>query len=162
MKGKAHLYRRDHINTDEIIPARYLTSDKEEELASHAMEDLDTGFVERVSPGDLLVAARDFGCGSSREHAVWALRGAGIVAIIAESFARIFFRNCINNGILAIECPDISKKVEDGDLLEIAISRGIILNRTKGEEYLFTPIPRFAEEILQAGGLMNYLLEKGV
>jgi len=107
MTGKAHVYARDHINTDEIIPARYLVTDDESELAAHAMEDLDASFVGRVGAGDMIVAGRDFGCGSSREHAVWALRGAGIGCVIADSFARIFFRNAVNNGFPVVECAGI-------------------------------------------------------
>ena len=140
--GKAHVYGRAHINTDEIIPARYLTTDKEEELAKHAMEDLDKDFINKVKKGDFIIAGDDFGCGSSREHAIWALRGAGIKAVIANTFARIFYRNAINNGFLAIECKDISKKVKNGDELEIDIAKGVIKNLTKKEEYKFTPLPK--------------------
>ena len=157
MKGKAHIYGRAHINTDEIIPARYLTTDKEEELAKHAMEDLDNDFINKVKKGDFIVAGDDFGCGSSREHAVWALRGAGIKAVIANTFARIFYRNAINNGFLAIECKDISKKVKNGDELEINIGEGIIKNLTKKEQYKFTPLPKFVLDIMKAGGLLNYI-----
>ncbi len=160
MKGKAHVYDRKHINTDEIIPARYLNIDKEEELAKHAMEDIDTEFVNKVKPGDFLVAADDFGCGSSREHAVWALRGAGIGIILADNFARIFYRNCLNNGLLAVECPEISKKVNDLDDLEIDLKSGKIINHSKGENYEFTPLSDFAMKLISAGGLMNYI-EKG-
>ena len=156
MKGKSHVYGRAHINTDEIIPARYLTTDKEEELAKHAMEDLDKDFINKVKKGDFIITGDDFGCGSSREHAVWALRGAGIKAVIANTFARIFYRNAINNGFLAIECKDISKKVKNGDELEINIEKGIIKNLTKKEEYKFTPLPKFVVDIMKAGGLLNY------
>lgn len=160
MKGFAHIYGRAHINTDEIIPARYLTTDKEEELAKHAMEDLDSNFVKNVKKGDFIIAGDDFGCGSSREHAVWALRGAGIKAVIANSFARIFYRNAINNGFLAIECKDISKKVKNKDELEIDIEKGIIKNLTKKEEYKFTPLPKFFLDIMKAGGLLGYIGKK--
>ena len=129
MKGAAHVYKKDDINTDEIIPARYLTSDKEEELAQHAMEDLDTNFIKKVKKGDFIVAKENFGCGSSREHAIWALRGSGVKAVIANSFARIFYRNAINNGFLAIECKDIANKVKDNDELEIDIKSGKIKNK---------------------------------
>ena len=111
LKGKAHVYKKDDINTDEIIPARYLNSDKEEELAKHAMEDLDTEFINKVQDGDFIVSRENFGCGSSREHAIWALRGSGVKAVIANSFARIFYRNAINNGFLAIECKNIGEKI---------------------------------------------------
>ena len=160
MKGKAHVYKREHINTDEIIPARYLNTDNEEELAKHAMEDIDRDFVKRVKKGDFIVASDDFGCGSSREHAVWALRGAGIKAVIANSFARIFFRNCINNGMLAIECEGSYKKIRTGDELEIDIKKGVIKNIGKKEEYRFTPIADFAIKIIKAGGLLDYIAKK--
>jgi 3-isopropylmalate/(R)-2-methylmalate dehydratase small subunit len=160
MKGIAHNYPRAHINTDEIIPARYLNIDQEQELAKHAMEDLDHDFVKKVKTGDYIIAGEDFGCGSSREHAVWALRGAGIQAIIAETFARIFYRNCINNGFLAIECKNISRKVQSGDELEIDIKKGIIRNLSKNENYQFQPIPDFAREIIDAGGLLNFIKKR--
>jgi len=157
MKGTAHTYPRAHINTDEIIPARYLNMDQEQELAKHAMEDLDRNFIKRVKTGDFIVAGEDFGCGSSREHAVWALRGVGIRAIIADTFARIFYRNCINNGFLAIECKNISRKVRSGDELEIDIEKGSIRNLSKNETYQFHPIPDFAQKIIEAGGLLNFI-----
>jgi len=160
MTGKAHCYKRDHINTDEIIPARYLNMDKEADLAEHAMEDIDTDFIKRVKMGDMIVAGEDFGCGSSREHAVWALRGAGVRAVIADTFARIFYRNCINNGFIAIECKGISQKVETGDTLEIDVEKGIIKNLTKKEQYEFLAIPEFAREIIDAGGLLDYISRK--
>jgi len=160
MTGKAHCYKRDHINTDEIIPARYLNMDKEADLAKYAMEDIDTDFIKRVKMGDMIVAGEDFGCGSSREHAVWALRGAGVRAVIADTFARIFYRNCINNGFIAIECKGISQKVETGDTLEIDVEKGIIKNLTKKEQYEFLAIPEFAREIIDAGGLLDYISRK--
>ncbi len=157
MKGRAHVYKKDHINTDEIIPARYLTSDQEEELAKYAMEDIDSKFVEKVREGDFIISADDFGCGSSREHAVWALRGAGIRAVIANNFARIFYRNCINNGIPAIECPGIVDKVQNGDEINIMLEDGIIHNITTGEKIKFIPIADFAQKMMKAGGLMKYI-----
>jgi len=161
MKGTIHLYKKDDINTDEIIPARYLNSDKEEELAQHAMEDLDVNFVKKVKKGDFIIAKENFGCGSSREHAIWALRGSGVKAVIANSFARIFYRNAINNGFLAIECKDIANKVNDQDELEINIKQGKIKNLTKNEEYEFTPLPEFAIQLMEAGGLINYIKKNG-
>ena len=161
MTGKAHVYKRAHINTDEIIPARYLNMDKEEDLAKYAMEDLDENFVKNVEPGDFIIAGEDFGCGSSREHAVWALRGAGIKAVIADTFARIFYRNCINNGFLPIECKNISRKVSNGDELEIDIKSGTINNLTTNEKYKFQPLPEFAMEIIMDGGLMDHITKKG-
>jgi len=157
MQGKAHVYKRAHINTDEIIPARYLTTDNEKELAKHAMEDIDPEFIKKVRPGDFIVGGADFGCGSSREHALWALRGTKVTGIIAESFARIFFRNAINNGFLAIECPCVSDKVEDGDLIRIDLKFGLIINITKNEKYQFAPVPQFIKDIIKAGGLLNHL-----
>ena len=157
MNGKAHVYDRGHINTDEIIPARYLNMDKEEDLARHALEDLDTEFINRVNEGDFIIAAEDFACGSSREHAVWAIRGCGVRAVIADTFARIFYRNCINNGFLAIECKGISKKVKTGDELQIDIQNGVIRNLTQNQEYEFQPLPKFALDMIEAGGLINYI-----
>jgi len=160
MKGFAHSYPRAHINTDEIIPARYLNIDQENDLAEHAMEDIDPDFVKNVRKGDIIVAGEDFGCGSSREHAVWALRGAGVRAVIADTFARIFYRNCINNGFLAVECRNVSEKIQTGDELEIDVKGGEIRNLTQNEEYTFLPIPEFAQEIIDAGGLLNYIARK--
>ena len=155
MKGRAHVYPRAHINTDEIIPARYLTSDDEAELATHAMEDIDAEFVKSVCAGDFVVSSQDFGCGSSREHAVWALRGAGVQAVIADSFARIFFRNAINNGYAAIELPGASEKISSGDELEVDLEKGYIRNVTTSETYAFTPFPLFVVEMLRCGGLLR-------
>jgi 3-isopropylmalate/(R)-2-methylmalate dehydratase small subunit len=159
MRGNAHVYNRGHINTDEIIPARYLNVHDEAELATHAMEDLDKDFVARVKPGDIVIAGDDFGCGSSREHAVWALRGAGVAAVIANNFARIFFRNSINNGFPSIESDGIAAKIETGDVLELDLKAGTIVNETKGETYGFTPMADFAIEIMEKGGLLEYIRE---
>ncbi len=155
MTGKAFVYNRDHINTDEIIPARYLNTDDEKELASHAMEDIDTSFVSRVQPGDIIISSNDFGCGSSREHAVWALRGAGVSCVVAESFARIFYRNAINNGFPVVECKGIADGVSDGDEIEIHLREGILKNNTTGKEFTFIPLPDFAFNISDAGGLLE-------
>lgn len=160
MCAKAHVYKRDHINTDEIIPARYLNDDRESELAKHAMEDLDVDFVKNVEAGDFIIAGEDFGCGSSREHAVWALRGAGVKVVVADTFARIFYRNCLNNGFLAIECKDLKNKVETNDEMEIDVATSILKNKTKNEEYSFTPLPQFALDIIKAGGLLDYVAKK--
>ena len=157
MKGKAHVYVRDDINTDEIIPARYLNSDKEEELAKHAMEDLDKDFINKVKDGDVIVAGEDFGCGSSREHAVWAIRGAGVQTVIAKSFARIFYRNAINNGFYLIESPDALEKVSTGDELEIDYKTGTIKNKTTGSDIKFKPLPDFALDIIKDGGLLEHI-----
>jgi 3-isopropylmalate/(R)-2-methylmalate dehydratase small subunit len=159
MRGRAHVYNRANINTDEIIPARYLNTHDEAELATHAMEDVDPDFVNRAEPGDIIVSADDFGCGSSREHAVWAIRGAKVSAVIANNFARIFFRNCINNGFPAIESAGIAERVETGDDLEIDLRGGQIVNHTKGETYDFVPIADFALDIMNKGGLLEYIKE---
>ena len=156
----AHVYKRDHINTDEIIPARYLNTDDEAELASHCMEDLDKGFVGKVQAGDIIVAGEDFGCGSSREHAVWAIRGAGIQSVIAKSFARIFYRNAINNGFYVIETPDGLEKIKDGDELEVNYKAGLIKNKTADVDISFSPLPDFALEIINNGGLLNYITKQ--
>ena len=155
MPGRVHLFDRQHINTDEIIPARYLNVHDEAQLAKHAMEDLDGEFIRRVQPGDLIVAGEDFGCGSSREHAVWALRGAGVQAVIADSFARIFYRNAVNNAFYAVELPGISQRVHDGDLLEVDIVQGEVTNITQGKTYSFPPFSPFVQGIYQAGGLLK-------
>ena len=155
MKGKAHVYKRSHINTDEIVPARYLVTDDERELALHAMEDIDPGFVKLVKKGDIIVAGRDFGCGSSREHAVWALRGAGVSCVIAESFARIFYRNAVNNGFPAIECVGITGEVETGDELEVELNGGVMKNISSGKKITFIPMPDFVLKIAEAGGLLR-------
>lgn len=160
MCAKAHVYKRNHINTDEIIPARYLNDDTETELAKHAMEDLDEDFIKKVKDGDFIIAGEDFGCGSSREHAVWALRGAGVKVVAADSFARIFYRNCLNNGFLAIECKGLSEKVDSGDEMEINVEKSVLINKTKDEQYDFTPLPQFALDIIEAGGLLDYLARK--
>lgn len=161
MKGQVLLYRKDHINTDEIIPARYLNTADEKELANHAMEDIDTNFVNKVKPGDIIVAGNDFGCGSSREHAVLALRGSGIQAVIAKSFARIFFRNAINNGFLAIQA-DLANEVYEDDDLEINVSKGEITNLTKNRTYTFNPLPEFLMEIINSGGLLKNISQKDI
>ena len=156
----AHVYKRDHINTDEIIPARYLNTDDEMELASHCMEDLDKNFVGKVAEGDVIVAGEDFGCGSSREHAVWAIRGAGVKTVIAKTFARIFYRNAINNGFYLIESPDAIDKINDGDELEIDYETGVINNKTAGVNIAFQPLPDFALEIIKDGGLLEHITKK--
>lgn len=155
--AKAHVYRRDHINTDEIIPARYLNTDDQAELAKYCLEDLDPDFVNKVKPGDCIVAGEDFGCGSSREHAVWAIRGAGIQTVIAKSFARIFYRNAINCGFYIIESADAVEKISDGDELEIDYKAGLIRNKTTNIDIKFNPLPDFALEIINDGGLLEHI-----
>lgn len=158
--SKAHVYKRDHINTDEIIPARYLNTDDEAELAKHCMEDIDAEFISKVNPGDIIVAGDDFGCGSSREHAVWALRGAKVQTIIASSFARIFYRNCINNGFYLIESAQAAEKIGSGDEIEIDYGNGLIKNLTAGIDIEFKPLPDFAVEIINNGGLLEHIKKK--
>ncbi len=158
--SKAHVYKRDHINTDEIIPARYLNTDDEKELAKHCMEDLDKDFVKKVKPGDVIVAGDDFGCGSSREHAIWAIRGAKVQTVIAKSFARIFYRNAINCGFYLIELPDTIEKISNGDELKIDYEKGLIKNKSTGKDIRFNPLPDFALEIINAGGLLEHIKTK--
>jgi len=158
--SKAHVYNRNNINTDEIIPARYLNTDDRAELARHCLEDLDGDFVNKVSKGDVIVAGEDFGCGSSREHAVWAICGAGVTTVIAKSFARIFYRNAINNGFYLIESSDAPEKIEDGDELQIDFKAGTIKNKTAGTEIVFNPLPDFALEIINDGGLLEHITKK--
>ena len=157
---KAHVYKRDHINTDEIIPARYLNTDDMAELAKHCMEDLDAGFVDKSAAGDIIVAGDDFGCGSSREHAVWALQGAKVGGIIAQSFARIFYRNAINCGFYCIELPGAAGKINDGDKITIDYKQGVIKNVTAGVDINFEPLPDFALEIINAGGLLKHIKKR--
>jgi len=155
--AKAHVYQRDHVNTDEIIPARYLNTDDEQELAKHCLEDLDAGFMSKVQAGDVIVAGDDFGCGSSREHAVWAIRGAKVQTVIARSFARIFYRNAIDCGFYLIESADAVEKIGDGDEIEIDYDAGTIQDKTTGAEIGFQPLPDFALEIIKDGGLLNHI-----
>jgi len=159
---KAHVYNRDHINTDEIIPARYLNTDDEAELARHCLEDLDEHFVDKVGEGDVIVAGEDFGCGSSREHAVWAIRGAKVQTVIAKSFARIFYRNAINCGFYLIESADALEKINDGDELGIDYKNGLLKNKTTGTDIKFNPLPDFALEIINDGGLLDHIIKETV
>ena len=155
--SKAHVYDRDHVNTDEIIPARYLNTDDEKELATHCMEDLDADFVNKAKPGDVIIAGEDFGCGSSREHAVWSIRGAKIQTVIAKTFARIFYRNAINCGFYLIELPEALEKISDGDEIDIDYEKGLIKNSTTGKDITFAPLPDFALDIINDGGLLNHI-----
>lgn len=152
-QGRVHTYG-DNVDTDVIIPARYLNTSSHEELAAHCMEDIDQDFVSRVRPGDILVARKNFGCGSSREHAPIAIKASGISCVIASTFARIFYRNAINIGLAILECPEASEKIEAGDEVSIDFDTGLITNATKGETYQANPFPDFIKEIIQAGGLM--------
>ena len=155
LKGKVHKYGAD-VNTDVIIPARYLNISETTELAKHCMEDIDQEFLKRVQPGDIIMATTNFGCGSSREHAPLAIKGAGISCVIAKSFARIFFRNSIDTGLPLLECEEAVDKTEAGDLLEVDLSSGKIKNLTKGLEFAAKPYPDFMSELISAGGLIEH------
>ena len=153
-EGKAHRYGRD-IDTDVIIPARYLNTSDPQELAKHAMEDLDTEFVNKVKQGDIMVADENFGCGSSREHAPIAIKAAGIDAVIAKSFARIFYRNSINIGLPILEAPEAVDGIEMGHIVSIDTETGVIENKTTGESWQAEPFPEFITEVIQDGGLVE-------
>lgn len=157
--GKVFKYG-DNVDTDVIIPARYLNSSDPAELATHCMEDIDKGFVNQVKKGDIIVAEKNFGCGSSREHAPIAIKASGVSCVIAETFARIFYRNSINIGLPIIECKEASERIEAGDEVEIDFDSGIITNKTKGESYKGQAFPEFMQKIIKAEGLMNYINAK--
>lgn len=159
LKGKAWVFG-DDVNTDEIIPARYLNVTDHDELAAHCMEDIDPNFVKKISPGDIIVAAKNFGCGSSREHAPVAIKAAGISCVIAKSFARIFYRNSINIGLPILECESAAENIKEGDLIEVNLATGEIKNITKNETYYAKPFPEFMQKIIASGGLMNYVMSK--
>ncbi len=154
--GRAWCYG-DSVDTDVIIPARYLTSTDEQELAEHALEDLDPGFVSAVQPGDVVVAGSNFGCGSSREHAPIALKGAGVGAVVARSFARIFFRNAINTGLAIVTCPQLVDVTDTGDEIEVDVVNGLVTNVTKSQSFEAEPLPDFILEIVECGGLVEWV-----
>jgi 3-isopropylmalate/(R)-2-methylmalate dehydratase small subunit len=154
--GRAFVFGAN-VDTDAIIPARYLTTTDEEALAAHAMEDLDPGFASEVAPGDVVVAGANFGCGSSREHAPVALKGAGVSGVVAESFARIFFRNAINTGLPIAVCPEAVAVTDAGDEVEIDLDYGVVRNLTKDEAFKAEPLPDFVMEIVRAGGLAPWV-----
>lgn len=151
---------QDNVDTDVIIPARYLNSFDAKELASHAMADIDPDFATTVEPGDIIVAGHNFGCGSSREHAPLCLKTAGIKCVIAKSFARIFYRNCINIGFPIMECEEAADKIEVGDDIEVDFATGIITNKTKNETYQSQPFPEFLQKMIDLDGLVNYVNAK--
>ena len=150
----------DNVDTDVIIPARYLNSFDAQELASHAMADIDPEFVNKVQPGDLIVANKNFGCGSSREHAPIAIKASGVSCVIAETFARIFYRNAINIGLPIIECPEAAKAIEAGDEVEVDFDSGIITDKTKNTSYQGQAFPPFMQKIIDCEGLVNYINQK--
>ncbi|MEW6189383.1 MAG: 3-isopropylmalate dehydratase small subunit [Actinomycetota bacterium] len=158
-QGKAHKYGRD-INTDVIIPARYLTTFDSHELGKHCMENLDPNFFSKISKGDILVAEENFGCGSSREHAPLAIKAAGISCIITKSFARIFFRNAINIGLPVLECPEAVDGINTGDRIKVDTEKGQIINLSTGKIFEVKPFPDFIRGIIERGGLINYVKEQ--
>ena len=158
-KGHVHKFG-DDINTDEIIPARYLNTTDKAELAGHCMEDADKDFAKRVKPGDIIVAGRNFGCGSSREHAPIAIKAAGVACVIAGSFARIFSRNSINIGLPIVESPEASKDIKKGDTISVDTIKGVIKNITRKKSYKFEKYPPFMQKIIKAGGLMQQLKKR--
>lgn len=154
--GKVHKFG-DHIDTDQIIPARYLVTTDPQELAQHCMEgSANPAFASRVRPGDVIVAGVNFGCGSSREHAPVAIRGAGVTCVIAKSFARIFFRNAINLGLPVLECPEAAEGIAEGDEVEVDLEQGLIRNLTTGQTFQAKPYEPFMMELIRAGGLIEY------
>lgn len=156
MIGKAWKFG-NNIDTDLIIPARYLNTHHPQELAQHAMEDADPAWATKVKPGDFIVAGENFGCGSSREHAPIALKAARVSAVIAKSFARIFYRNAINIGLPILESAEVADTVKEGDRIKVDLSKGKIENLTTGHTYFAQPFPAFMRQIIKAGGLINYL-----
>ena len=158
-KGMVHKYG-DNVDTDVIIPARYLNSSDPAELAKHCMEDIDSDFVKKVHKGDIIVAEKNFGCGSSREHAPIAIKAAGVSCVIAETFARIFYRNAINIGLPIIECPEAARGIESGDEVEVDFDSGIIRNLTKNTQFKGQAFPEFMQKIIASEGLINYINQK--
>lgn len=158
MQACGHVFKYgDNVDTDVIIPARYLNATDGAELAKHCMEDIDKEFIHQVQQGDIIVANKNFGCGSSREHAPLAIKCAGVSCVIAETFARIFYRNAINIGLPIIECPEAAKAIEAGDEVEVDFDSGIITDKTKGTIYQGQAFPEFMQKIISAGGLVNYI-----
>lgn len=158
-KGTVFKYG-DNVDTDVIIPARYLNSSDPAELATHCMEDIDKEFIHKVSRGDIIVATKNFGCGSSREHAPIAIKAAGVSCVIAETFARIFYRNAINIGLPIIECPEAAQAIKAGDTVEVNFDTGVITDVTKGTSYKGQAFPEFMQKIIAAEGLVNYINQK--
>ena len=158
-KGTVFKYG-DNVDTDVIIPARYLNSSDPAELATHCMEDIDKEFIHKVSKGDIIVATKNFGCGSSREQAPIAIKAAGVSCVIAETFARIFYRNAINIGLPIIECPEAAQAIEAGEMVEVNFDTGVITDVTKGTAYKGQAFPEFMQKIIDAEGLVNYINRK--
>ena len=158
-KGSVFKYP-DNVDTDVIIPARYLNSQDAKELAQHCMEDIDSDFIHKVKPGDVMVGGWNFGCGSSREHAPVSIKESGISCVVAESFARIFYRNAINIGLPLLEIGEQAQRIQEGDVLRLDLESGVIENCTRGEQYTAPPLPAFIQKIVSAGGLANYVREE--
>lgn len=158
-QGRVHKYG-SNVDTDVIIPARYLNTSSHAELAAHCMEDIDVDFVKKVKAGDLIVADKNFGCGSSREHAPIAIKASGVSCVIAASFARIFYRNAINIGLAILECEEVSSDIQDGDEVSVDFSTGVITNLTTGKAYQAEPFPPFIQNIIAKGGLLNSIADR--
>ena len=159
IRGKVHKYG-SNVDTDVIIPARYLNTTDPKELASHCMEDIDAEFVKKVQPGDIIVADGNFGCGSSREHAPISIKASGISCVIANTYARIFYRNSLNTGLPILECPEAVAGISDGDAVEVDLEAGKITNVTTGRSYQAKPFPPFMRQLIEVGGLVNYAKAK--
>ncbi len=159
LKGKAWKYG-DDVDTDVIIPARYLNTSDPAELARHCMEDIDREYASGVLPGDFIVAGKNFGCGSSREHAPIAIKASGASAVIARSFARIFYRNSFNMGLPIFEAPQAVDEIDAGDRIAVDMAKGVLRNETKGKEYRISPVPPFMQELVASGGLLNYIVAR--
>ena len=157
--GTVHKFG-DNVDTDVIIPARYLNTSSHSELAAHCMEDIDKDFVKNVKQGDIMVAEKNFGCGSSREHAPIAIKASGVSCVIASTFARIFYRNSINIGLPILECEEAAKDIKDGDTVSVNFDTGVITNDTTGKTYQAEPFPEFIQNIIAKGGLINSILNK--
>jgi 3-isopropylmalate/(R)-2-methylmalate dehydratase small subunit len=159
MTGTAWVFG-DNVNTDEIIPARYLNVSDDAELAQHCMEDIDAEFVGKISPGDVIVAGENFGCGSSREHAPRCIKAVGVACVVARSFARIFFRNAINMGLPIVECPAAAAAIRTGHRVSVDLARSTVRNETTGQTFAFEPFPAEMQAIIRAGGLMNFVRQR--
>lgn len=158
MKAEGKVFRYgDNVDTDVIIPARYLNTSAENELALHCMEDIDKEFVKKVEKGDVIVAGKNFGCGSSREHAPIAIKAAGVSCVIAATFARIFYRNSINIGLPILECEEASREIASGDEVSVDFATGLITDKTTGKAYQAEPFPPFMQDLIKAGGLAAYM-----
>ncbi len=158
MKAKGHVFKYgDNVDTDVIIPARYLAIQDKKELSQHAMEDIDKDFVKNIKPGDIIVAGKNFGCGSSREHAPIVIKESGVGCVIADTFARIFFRNAINIGLPILECPDAAEAINAGDEVEVDFDTGKITDVTTGKVFNAQPFPEFMQKIINSNGLVGYI-----